>query len=131
MLPPALPEPCATPTRLAELFPFSDFFADAPQPLFKGEAYAEDWEKAQVRLWRQRDGLPAGGSGVWVTGGLGLELGCLKALGRLHHGWPPSSCLFPLLRTILPAPAPTPHPTPGLLPPPAHHVPRAGGDPAL
>ncbi|PSC68726.1 Intron-binding aquarius [Micractinium conductrix] len=36
-----------TPACVKELFPFTPFFADAPQPLFKGERYAEDWEKAQ------------------------------------------------------------------------------------
>ncbi|EFN59246.1 hypothetical protein CHLNCDRAFT_29663 [Chlorella variabilis] len=30
-----------------ELFPFTEFFADAAQPLFKGERYEEDMEKAQ------------------------------------------------------------------------------------
>ncbi|KAL4443940.1 hypothetical protein ABPG75_011677 [Micractinium tetrahymenae] len=36
-----------TPECVKELFPFTEFFADAPQPLFKGEKYEEDWEKAQ------------------------------------------------------------------------------------
>lgn len=36
------------PPTPADLFPFTEYFADAPQPLFKGQAYEEDWEKAQV-----------------------------------------------------------------------------------
>uniref|UniRef100_A0A383WJ31 Uncharacterized protein n=1 Tax=Tetradesmus obliquus TaxID=3088 RepID=A0A383WJ31_TETOB len=32
---------------VGELFPFKEFFADAPQPLFKGSSYEEDMEVAQ------------------------------------------------------------------------------------
>lgn len=36
---------------VARLFPFTDFFADAPQPLFKQAALEEDLEAARV-CWR-------------------------------------------------------------------------------
>ena len=53
----------------AELFPFAEYFSDAAQPLFKGERYEEDLERAQVRL------AGAGGlcSAVCVRGGVGVE----------------------------------------------------------
>lgn len=48
-LPPWQPTLTTPPIHLsADLFPFTEYFADAPQPLFKGQAYEEDWEKAQV-----------------------------------------------------------------------------------
>ena len=48
--PPPWQRTLATPSihLSADLFPFTEYFADAPQPLFKGQAYEEDWEKAQV-----------------------------------------------------------------------------------
>lgn len=36
---------------VARLFPFTEFFADAPQPLFRGESTAADLEAARV-CWR-------------------------------------------------------------------------------
>jgi intron-binding protein aquarius len=42
--------PMAPSVSAAELFPFAEYFSDAAQPLFKGELYEEDLEKAQVRL---------------------------------------------------------------------------------
>jgi hypothetical protein len=52
--------PMAPSVSAAELFPFAEYFSDAAQPLFKGERYEEDLEKAQVRL-------AAGLRGVWVS----------------------------------------------------------------
>ena len=34
-------------SKIQECFPFTRFFANAPQPLFKGRTYEEDWEIAQ------------------------------------------------------------------------------------
>lgn len=33
--------------KIAELFPFSEFFSKAPQPLFKGRTFEEDFEIAE------------------------------------------------------------------------------------
>lgn len=33
--------------RIAELFPFAEYFSNAPQPIFKGEDYAADLEAAR------------------------------------------------------------------------------------
>lgn len=34
--------------KIAELFPFTKYFETAPQPLFKGNSYAEDFDIAEV-----------------------------------------------------------------------------------
>lgn len=114
--------------RLAELFPFTEFFADAPQPLFKGEKYEEDWEKAQVCL-----------------AGLGVEpprCASTQQAGVQHKAAERAALFFAFKRRLavlvcdrdspVAAPLPPmPAPPAGLLPPPAHDVPGAGGDPAL
>jgi hypothetical protein len=47
------------PGVVAELFPFSEYFADAPQPLFKsGASYAEDMEVRVVGWGRCTEDLP-------------------------------------------------------------------------
>ena len=33
---------------IAELFPFTKYFANAPQPIFKGENFQQDWDIAEV-----------------------------------------------------------------------------------
>jgi len=33
--------------KVGELFPFTEFFSNAPPPLFKGRSYAEDMEIAE------------------------------------------------------------------------------------
>ena len=33
---------------ITELFPFAKYFSNAPQPLFKGQSFAEDWDIAEV-----------------------------------------------------------------------------------
>lgn len=34
---------------IAELFPFTKYFANAPQPIFKGESFQQDWDIAEVQ----------------------------------------------------------------------------------
>ena len=36
-------------SKIAELFPFTEYFSTAPQPVFKGRSYAEDLDIAEVR----------------------------------------------------------------------------------
>jgi intron-binding protein aquarius len=33
---------------ISKLFPFTSYFSNAPQPIFKGQTFDEDWEIAQV-----------------------------------------------------------------------------------
>ncbi|XP_004347836.2 aquarius [Capsaspora owczarzaki ATCC 30864] len=48
----ASPEAAAAAVRaVSSSFPFTAFFADAPQPLFHGKSFAEDWDVAQG-CWR-------------------------------------------------------------------------------
>ena len=49
-----------TPECVGDFFPFTSFFDDAPQPLFRAQSYEEDWEKAKVckGAVRQTLGLP-------------------------------------------------------------------------
>lgn len=35
-------------SAIVELFPFTKYFSNAPQPLFKGRSFAEDWDIAEV-----------------------------------------------------------------------------------
>jgi hypothetical protein len=35
-------------TKIAELFPFTGYFSTAPQPVFKGDSFAEDLDIAEV-----------------------------------------------------------------------------------
>jgi intron-binding protein aquarius len=32
---------------ISKLFPFTSYFSNAPQPIFKGQTFDEDWEIAQ------------------------------------------------------------------------------------
>lgn len=66
----------------AELFPFTEFFADAAQPLFKGERYEEDMEKAQVTLAKS-------------------GRGALQQSWSLPAGWPLSAVLPGLLFVVV------------------------------
>jgi len=43
----ALVERARTSAAVAELFPFKEYFADAPQPLFAGKTYEQDMERAR------------------------------------------------------------------------------------
>lgn len=35
-------------SAIVELFPFTKYFSNAPQPLFRGQSFAEDWDIAEV-----------------------------------------------------------------------------------
>ena len=35
-------------SKIAELFPFTKYFSTAPQPIFRGQTFAEDLEIAEV-----------------------------------------------------------------------------------
>jgi len=61
---------------VAELFPFSEYFADAPQLLFKpGASYEDDMEVRGkggvlfVSIWDEAGGSPGGGGGGLRRGG--------------------------------------------------------------
>lgn len=87
--------PPRPPPRPAELFPFADFFADAPQPLFGGESYEADWEKAQV-------------GGAWGGAGGPGRCGGTRPTGRPR----PHPALCVCARRPLRRPAPAPPPLP-------------------
>ena len=38
-------------TTIREEFPFTEYFSNAPQPLFKGGSFARDWDIAEVRVY--------------------------------------------------------------------------------
>lgn len=33
---------------IVEQFPFTKYFSNAPQPIFKGDSFSEDWDIAEV-----------------------------------------------------------------------------------
>lgn len=54
---------------VAALFPFGDYFADAPQPLFKpGASYEEDMEVGCAALLLEGSGLQQSAVGFHVFG---------------------------------------------------------------
>ncbi len=43
---------------IVELFPFTKYFSNAPQPVFKGESFEQDWDIAEVTSSRDASIIP-------------------------------------------------------------------------